>query len=131
MPVPLPLTMPGAAMSASDTSYKKGLMAEKMAALLLRIKGYKILQSRYKTRFGEIDLIARQGKTLIFVEVKARPDERRALEAISLRAQKRIYDTASFYLAEHPDFQNFEMRFDVISVAPGKLPVHSENMWGM
>jgi len=125
------LTMPDAVMSASDkkTSYKKGLIAEKSAALLLRLKGYKILQCRYKTRYGEIDIIARQGRLVAFVEVKARRDQRTALEAVSLRSQKRIYDTASYFLSEYPDFQDYDMRFDVISVAPGKFPVHFENMW--
>tara|TARA_B100001971_G_C17928557_1_gene401483 strand:- start:77 stop:430 length:354 start_codon:yes stop_codon:yes gene_type:complete len=112
-----------------QTSYTKGLVAEKMSAMFLRLKGYRVLEARYKTKFGEIDLIVKKGKTIAFVEVKARQDKAKALEAISQKAQKRIMNAALMYIAEHPEYVDFEMRFDVMSVAPGLLPQHHQNMW--
>jgi len=64
------------------TGYSKGLRAETLAAWYLRFKGYRILAMRYKTRVGEIDLIARRGRSLVFAEVKWRPDRRTAMEAV-------------------------------------------------
>lgn len=112
-----------------QTSYKKGLWAEKAAIILLRLKGYRILEHRYKTPYGEIDVIARRGETIAFVEVKARKSKQDALEAISPKAQKRIYDAAALYLSAHTEYSAFEMRFDVISVMPGQLPIHDQDMW--
>src|SRR5262245_55959447 len=62
---------------------KRGRDAEAAAALWLRLKGYRILDSRVKTPKGEIDLIASKGKMLIFVEVKAREEQGKALDAVT------------------------------------------------
>ncbi len=111
------------------TAYAKGLYAETLATMMLRVKGYKILKTRYKTRFGEIDIIASKKNLLAFIEVKARKDKAGALEAVSLKSQERIANAARFFLSEYPDYNNFDMRFDVISVIPGKVPNHHKNMW--
>ena len=111
------------------TAHAKGLYAESLAVISLRVRGYKILKKRYKTSFGEIDIIAARKNTLIFVEVKARKNKGDALEAVIPRAQRRIADTAAMFLAKHPEYQNYDMRFDVISVCPASLPIHHENMW--
>ena len=62
--------------------YARGLVAEGIAAWVLRLKGYRVLATRYRTPLGEIDIVARRGKVLAFVEVKARPTVEAGLEAI-------------------------------------------------
>ena len=114
---------------AKRGTYQTGLYAEAAAAMMLRVKGYKILAKRYKTSFGEIDLVAAKKDWLIFVEVKARAKQRKAREAVSRKSQSRIANAAKIFLAEHPLYMNANMRFDVVTVAPGQFPRHHENMW--
>ena len=102
-----------------------GRQAEKLAALYLRLKGYKILHRNWRTRFGEIDLIAQKGRTLVFVEVKARRSQSRGLPEEALTAQKRqrLLQLASFYLAKHPLKEEQSVRLDVIAIDfSGKSP---------
>ncbi|MEZ5759409.1 MAG: YraN family protein [Emcibacteraceae bacterium] len=63
---------------AKKKAYKWGQLAELFASLMLRFKGYSIVARRYKTRVGEIDIIARKGPLTIFCEVKARDDYSKA-----------------------------------------------------
>ena len=81
-----------------------GAWGEALAAEYLRKKRYEILSSGYRCRFGEIDLIARDRKYLVFAEVKLRKSQNfaRAMEYVDQRKQERIRTTASLYLAEHP-----------------------------
>ena len=87
-----------------------------MAAEYLRKKRYQLVASGYRCRFGEIDLIARDRKYLVFVEIKLRKDARfaGALEYVDRRKQDRIRITASMYLAQNPTA--LQPRFDVIEV---------------
>lgn len=105
-----------------------GAWGEEKAAEYLRHKRYKILAAGYRCRFGEIDLIARDGRFLVFVEVKLRKSSKfaQALEYVDWRKQERIRTTASIYLAQNPT--NLQPRFDVIEVyAPdGTATVHPE-----
>lgn len=93
-----------------------GAWGEEQAAAYLRRKHYKILAAGYRCRFGEIDLIARTGKFLVFVEVKLRKSDRfaQALEYVDRRKQDKIRTTASVYLAQNPT--RLQPRFDVIEV---------------
>lgn len=114
-------------------SYQKGLFAESTAAMFLRAKGYKILQTRYKTKYGEIDLVACKKQSLAFIEVKARKDKAEAFESVTPRAQKRITQAALHFIAEHPDYNDHDLRFDVIAVIGGitggfKIH-HLDNAW--
>ena len=100
-------------------SYRLGRRAEIMAALFLKIKGYRILKRRYKTPVGEIDLIAKKGRNLVFIEVKARKTLRDGLEAITPNAQRRISRAAEYFLMS--ESENFpqalsgqNIRFDAI-----------------
>lgn len=105
---------------------KRGRRGEFLAVLLLLCKGYRILGRRVKTRAGEIDLIAKSPFGLIcFIEVKARPDEALASDAISLKQRARIVRAAGLYLAGKPR----PYRFDRVSVLPGKLPRHIRGAW--
>ncbi len=98
------------------TSYSRGTWAEGQAIAYLEKRGYKLLHSRYKTKFGEVDLIVQKGNIICFVEVKMRGNKVDALEAITGRARKRIENSALFFLSENPEFMSFDMRFDVIAI---------------
>ena len=87
-----------------------------MAARYLRRRFYRILDMRYRTRFGEIDLVAKRGRYLVFVEVKLRKSDRfaEALEYVDERKQARILATAELYLSKYPT--RLQPRFDVIEI---------------
>lgn len=109
---------------ARRAGYRRGLLAETVAAWMLRLKGYRILAHRYRTPAGEIDLIARRGTTLAFVEVKARPSVDAGLEAIAAEGYRRIEAAADLFLTRHPRLNGLVQRFDLIVVTPWRLPVH-------
>jgi putative endonuclease len=106
---------------------QRGLSAESRAALLLIAKAYRILARRWKTPFGEIDIVARRRRVVVFVEVKARASIDGAIEAVTERTQRRVIAAAQLWLARHPQHANGDVRFDVIVVTPGKLPRHIVN----
>jgi putative endonuclease len=105
-------------------AFRTGLSAEAKAAALLMAKGYRILARRFRTPHGEIDIVARKGDLLAFVEVKARASLDDAAYAVTPRQQQRIIDAAQGWLMVHPEHAEFELRFDVILVAPKSLPRH-------
>lgn len=90
-------------------------------------KGYRIVARRWKAPVGEVDIIARRRRDLVFVEVKARDHPDAAAEGITERGKRRIVAAAEVWLASHPDDAQSFIRFDVILVAPGKLPRHIVN----
>ena len=98
------------------TSKLAGAWGEAVAAEYLRKKHYKIIASGYHSRFGEIDLIVRSRKFLVFVEVKLRKSARfaQAREYVDARKQDRLRMTASVYLSRNPT--NLQPRFDVIEI---------------
>ncbi|NKX63969.1 YraN family protein [Labrenzia sp. 5N] len=104
-----------------------GLSAETLAAWYLRLTGWRILKRRYKTKAGEIDLIAKRRKTVAFIEVKARKSRQAALEAVTPASQKRISRAAKIFVTEHPKAGFFTLRFDIIVVRPRALPVRIVN----
>jgi putative endonuclease len=110
-------------------TYASGLRAEAFAALLLRLKGYRILARRYKTRVGEIDLIARRGRTIAFVEVKARRSLAAALESLTPAMRARICRAALSYIARNPRHAGCDLRFDLIAAAPPFYWRHLDNAW--
>lgn len=105
-----------------------GAWGEALAAEYLRKRHYKIVAAGFRSRFGEIDLIAQDKKYLAFVEVKLRKtaDFAKAREYVDRRKQDKIRVTASMYLSENPT--NLQPRFDVIEIyAPdGTLTLHPE-----
>jgi putative endonuclease len=109
---------------------KRGRRGETLAALLLRLKGYRILGRRVRTHMGEIDLIARAPAGLIcFIEVKVRPDRLRASDALGARQQARIARAAELFLAARPELAKKGARFDVVTVIPGTWPRHIRDAW--
>lgn len=93
-----------------------GAWGEEKAAEFLRKRRYQLLAARYRTRFGEIDLIARDRNYLVFVEVKLRKSASfaQAREYVDRRKQDRLRLSAEIYLAEHPT--DLQPRFDVVEV---------------
>lgn len=118
-PVPRPVRRPD-----RQVAFRTGLSAESRAAAFLIAKGFRILARRWKSPAGEIDLVARRRRLLVFVEVKARNTLDEAAESLQRRQQRRIAAAAEAWLAAHPDASIQDMRFDAILVAPGKLPRH-------
>lgn len=108
-------------------AFQRGLSAESRAALLLIAKAYRILARRWKTPFGEIDIVARRRGVVVFVEVKARASIDGAIEAVTERTQRRVIAAAQLWLARHPQHTNGDVRFDIIVVTPGKMPRHIVN----
>lgn len=96
-------------------SYQTGLLAEMLAAWFLRLKGYRIVAQRFKTPVGEIDLIARRGDVLVFVEVKAREKMDDALAALQGRQMTRLTRAAQWYMGSGQQTAT-QMRFDVVAV---------------
>jgi putative endonuclease len=108
-------------------AFRLGLSAESRAAMLLIAKAYRIVARRWKTPFGEVDIVARRRRDLVFVEVKARDNFDDAAEAVTERSKQRIVAAAEAWLAHHPDDAQCFIRFDVILIAPGKLLRHIVN----
>jgi putative endonuclease len=108
-------------------AFRLGLSAESRAAMLLIAKGYRIMARRWKTPFGEIDIVARRRRALVFVEVKARERADDAAESVTERSKRRIVAAAELWLAHHPADAQREIRFDVILVTPGRMPEHIAN----
>ena len=116
---------------ARSHAWARGRNAERFAACFLRARGYRVLAERYKTPLGEIDLIASRGRTLVFVEVKARATLSAGLEAITPRQQSRIKAAAEVFLAK--GHSQGRCRFDAVVVTPGRFGVpritHRQNAW--
>ena len=87
--------------------------------LLLKKKGYKILEQNYKNKIGEIDIIAKDKNNLIFVEVKTRRSEKFGTpsEAVTYYKKQKIVNTAKMYLLKNPTDLN--IRFDIVEVYGG------------
>jgi putative endonuclease len=105
-----------------------GARAETVAEVWLRLKLYKILARRYRVKGGEIDIVAKRGATIAFVEVKARAEMEEALIAITPQKERRLRIAASRWLSENPWAVSGTLRADAIFVAPGRLPQHIENV---
>ncbi len=103
---------------------RRGQRAETLAALCLQLKGYRIIERRFRSRAGEIDLIARRGKMLAFVEVKARRTIDTAAWAVTPRQQARIARAAEHWLAMRAMNEDFDISFDVVLIAPWTWPRH-------
>jgi putative endonuclease len=106
-----------------------GRLAEALAAWSLRLHGYRIVARRYRTPFGEIDLIARRGRLLAFVEVKARAEIEVAMAALGPRQRARTARAAELFLAYHRAHAQCTLRFDLVTVRPWRLPRHMVDAW--
>ena len=109
--------------------HRDGHGAEIWAAMLLMAKGYQILGFRLKTRFGEIDLLARRGQTLAVVEVKRRRTIEQALQAIGGEQHQRLWRAARSVAERRPALRHMALRLDLIALAPGRFPRHVSGLF--
>lgn len=112
---------------------RRGRWAELLCVWSLRLKGYSILARGHVTGrgtgAGEIDIVARRGGTLAFIEVKARPTRAEAAVAVSARQRRRLIRAAAGFVARRPDLAGCLMRFDAMLVVPWRLPCHLIGAW--
>lgn len=106
-----------------------GRRAEALCSLMLRLKGFRILARDLRTPLGEIDIVARRGRVLAFVEVKARDDAVEAGDVLGRRQRRRIERAAQALLQAQPDLAQCELRFDIMLARPWRLPVHLADAW--
>ena len=111
-------------------AWRFGRLAETVSAWLLRLKGYRIVARGFRVPVGEIDIIARRGRTLAFVEVKARADaDDGAPEVLTPRQRRRIARAAEAFLKARPVYRGLDLRFDLMIVGRRSLPRHLANAW--
>ena len=115
--------------TSQDTNHAKGVAAEERAADYLKQQGYEIIHTRYKTKFGEVDIIARHEDVICFVEVKMRQSAEDALYAVTRRSRERIEKSALYFISEHSEMVDYAMRFDVITISKPFRIVHLDNAW--
>lgn len=104
-------------------AWRFGRIGEALCAWRLRLLGWRIIARDVRTRAGEIDLVAVRGRTLAFVEVKARSDAT-ATEPLLAQQRRRIVRAAESFLAARPDLAQHDIRFDVMLVGKARLPRH-------
>jgi putative endonuclease len=114
-------------MSRRDAE-RGGRRAESLAALWLRLKGWTILARRVRTPVGEVDLIARRGRTIAFVEVKARSSEEQAAFALDEWRLRRVAAAAGA-LAHRYARAGDDIRIDALFIVPRRWPKHLTNVW--
>lgn len=120
-------------MSASGTGKRRkaetaGRRAEWIAGLTLALQGFSILERRFKAPSGEVDIIAKRGRLLVFVEVKTRASIGDALAAVTPAVKRRVSAAAAMFLARRPDLAACDMRYDVIALAGWRLS-HIKAAW--
>ncbi len=109
-------------------AWRFGRLAEAISAWMLRLKGYRIVARGFRVPVGEIDIIARRGRTLAFVEVKARADDG-APEVLTPRQRRRITRAAEAFLKARPGYRGLDLRFDLMVVGRRSPPRHVANAW--
>lgn len=110
-------------------AWRRGLWAETLCTVALALKGYRILGRRLRSPVGEIDIVARRGRILAVIEVKARDAMETAAAAVTPRQQRRLTRAAGWLIAGRPDLAALQVRFDVMLVAPWRLPKHVVDAW--
>ncbi len=110
-------------------THQIGLVAEWLCISRLILTGWQISNLRWRCPSGEIDIVARRGQVISFIEVKARNSHDNALYAISATQQQRIRQAASLWLAKHPKYAGDDCRFDVMSVSKWPVPKRHVNVF--
>jgi len=110
-------------------AWRRGLSAEALCVLQLRLRGYRVLARRLRTPMGEIDILAQRGGALAVIEVKARAGATAAAEAVSPRQRARIARAAAWILGQRPELASRALRFDAMLVTPWRLPRHLTDAW--
>lgn len=110
-------------------AWRRGRSAEALGVAWLVLRGYQIVGRRLRTPVGEIDIVARRGRTLAIIEVKARRDRATALESVGPRQRHRLRRAAEWLIAGRADLAALDIRFDVMAVAPWQPPKHVIDAW--
>jgi len=110
-------------------SYQWGITAEYLCSAFLILKGYSILALRYRNFQGEVDIIAARGKTLAFIEVKARQSKEDALYSVTPQKQYIIRQAAAGFIATHQKYTHHDLRFDVMVVTSPFKIYHLKDAW--
>jgi putative endonuclease len=103
---------------------RHGRFSEYLAALFLLTRGYRLMAFRYRTKVGEVDIVARRGDLVAFVEVKARRELMAGVDAVGFTSQSRIRAAGDQWLRHQPDAANLSYRYDIIVVQPWRWPRH-------
>lgn len=107
---------------------RRGRGAETLACWYLRLKGWRILARRVRVPGGEVDIVARRGRTLAFIEVKARSTQEAAAFSLDRHRLRRVAVAAERLTAKYMR-ENDDVRIDALFVVPRKLPRHLANVW--
>lgn len=102
---------------------RSGRLAETLAAWAYRLRGFEIMDRRFKAAGGEVDLVARKGPLLVFIEVKRRAAVDDALFAVTYRNRRRMEQAVKSWLARHPRLAQSDIRFDIAAVAGWKVKI--------
>jgi putative endonuclease len=108
---------------------RDGRRGEWIAALLLMCKGYQILGFRLRTKHGEIDILAKRGRTLALVEVKRRPTIEQALGALGAIQRERLLRAGRNLVDHRPSLRQLTLRVQLIALAPKRFPRHVSNIF--
>jgi putative endonuclease len=106
-----------------------GRWAELRCVWRLRLAGYRVLARRFRSPAGEIDIVARRGDIVAFVEVKARATHDKAAFALTESQLRRIARAAEAFAARHPALLGCAWRFDAMLVTPRGWPRHMTDVW--
>ncbi|MDQ7249145.1 YraN family protein [Dongia sedimenti] len=110
-------------------AFHRGHGAERRAAWWLRLKGYRVLAINWRSVAGEIDLIARRGATLAFIEVKQRADPDTAVLSLAPQQRHRLARAAGLFVAQRPALADLTLRFDLMAFGRLGRPVHMKDAW--
>jgi len=105
-------------------AFFRGHLSEYYAAIYLVFKGYRIRAMRFRSKSGEVDIIARKGDLVAFIEVKARRITGDAIFAVDPTSQRRIRNASLTWIARQPDAAILTYRYDIIAVTPWSRPQH-------
>lgn len=111
----------------------RGTAAEWVAALWLLAKGYRILARQFLAKGGELDIVALTpfwtSRTIVFVEVRARGTVDEAIESVGAQKRRRVETASRQFCARKPKLERLPRRFDLILLAPGRMPHHVIDAW--
>ncbi len=100
---------------------RKGRRAEWVAVVFLTLSGYSVVARRFKVKSGEIDIIAKRGSLIAFIEVKARSSLEEAITAVTPRNRRRIEAAGRSFISRYPRFSECALRYDICAAAPWRF----------